>query len=406
MKRVIVLSLVLVGVILGYSNSKAAEPIHIGFNDVRSGPFKTNGDRIFLGLDVAVKEINKAGGLLGRPLEIAVEDNQLKPEIAVQKLKKLILEDKCEVVFQGSSSAVGLAISQAMPRYKKLFIPTGAFGMDITGKYFHPYVFRPDTNVAMLTKSMALYIGKQRKDLKKVYMINQDYSYGHDVANFYEKYIKEIAPDTEIVGKDFHPVFNKDFGPYISKVKASGADYLLTGNWGTDQIQLIIQARSLGLKIPFAGILQGDPITLAAMPGDEAVGNFAVMSFFPGLETPEAKKFEESFYEKSGGTWPQEHTWFAYKSMILYSEAVKKAGTLDINKLIKAFEALKWNGPTGTVTMRAKDHQAFQPMIVAQVVKKTKYFNFPSVKPIYVVPIEQLYYNPEEFGWKPYKEEK
>jgi branched-chain amino acid transport system substrate-binding protein len=402
-KMFVLLVVVLMGVTLGYNKVQAADPIYLGFNDVRSGPFKSNGDKFLMGLEVAVKDINKTGGLLGRPVELVVEDNQMKPEIAVQKLRKMILSDKCEAIFQGSSSAVALSICQAIPRYKKIYIPVAAFAMDLTGQNFSPYIFRTDANVAILSKTMAMYVGK-RKELKKAYMVNMDYSFGHDVANFYERFIKEIAPDTQFVGKDFHPMFNKDFAPYISKVNASGADYLLTCNWGTDLIQLLIQARSLGMKIPVAGILQADINALAAMPGEEALGNFGVASFMPGVDTPEARKLEESFYEKSGGTWPVEQVWYAYKGLILYAEAVKKAGSLDVDKIIKAFEGMKWNGPTGTVTMRAKDHQLMQPMIAGQVVKKTKYYDFPYLKPLQIIPPEQLDYKPEEFGWKPYKE--
>jgi len=405
MRKVVVLLVILMGMMLGYTQSQAAEPIHLGFNDVRSGAFKSNGDKFLLGLEVAVKEINKAGGLLGRPVELVVEDNQLKPEIAVQKLRKMIQSDKCEAIFQGSSSAVALAISQAMPRYRKIYIPVAAFAVDITGRNFEPYMFRTDANTAIQAKAMAMYLGK-RKEFKKVYMINMDYAAGHDAADYYGKFIKEVAPDTEIVGNDFHPMFNKDFAPYISKIKASGADYVLTQNWGTDLIQFIIQSRSLGLKIPIAGILMADINAMAAMPGDEAVGNFGVASFMPGLETPEAKKLEESFYEKSGGTWPVEQVWYGYKGMIIYAEAVKKAGSIDAKKVIKAFEGMKWNGPTGTAVMRAQDHQLMQPMIIGQVIKKTKYFSHPYLKPIQVIPAEQLDYKPEELGWKPYKEEK
>ena len=256
MKKMVFLLAIVMGVTMGYTKVQAADPIYFGFNDVRSGPFKSNGDKFLLGVEVAVKELNKAGGLLGRPIELVVEDNQMKPEIAVQKLRKLIQSDKCEVIFQGSSSAVALSISQVMPRYKKIYIPVAAFAVDITGKHFQPYMFRTDANTAIQAKTMAIYIGK-RKELKKVYMINMDYAAGHDAADYYEKFIKEIAPDTQIVGKDFHPIFNKDFAPYISKIKASGADYIYTNNWGTDQIQLIIQARSLGLKIPVCGSPHG-----------------------------------------------------------------------------------------------------------------------------------------------------
>jgi branched-chain amino acid transport system substrate-binding protein len=402
MRKIVVLLVILMGVTLGTTQAQAADPIYIGFNDVRSGAFKSNGDKFLQGIEVAVKDINSAGGVLGRPLELVIEDNQMKPEIAVQKLRKLIQSDKCEAIFQGSSSAVALSIAQAIPRYKKIYVPVAAFAMDLTGQNFSPYIFRTDANVAILSKTMAMYVGKQ-KSLKKAYMVNMDYSFGHDVANFYERFVKEVSPDTQILGKDFHPMFNKDFAPYISKVKASGADYLLTCNWGTDLIQLIIQARSLGLKIPVAGILQADINALAAMPGDEAVGNYAVASFIPGLDTPEAKKLEESFHQKSG-VWPVEQIWYAYKGVVLWAEAVKKAGSIDTAKVIKAFEGMTWNGPTGTVTMRAQDHQIMQPMVACQVVKKTKYYDHPYLKPLQIIPPEQLTYKPEDFGWKPYKE--
>src|SRR4030042_741985 len=116
MKKMVFLLAIVMGVMMGVTHVQAADPVHFGFNDVRSGPFKSNGDKFLLGVETAVKELNKAGGLLGRPIELGVEDNQMKPEIAVQKLRKQIESDKCEVIFQGSSSAVALSISQAMPR--------------------------------------------------------------------------------------------------------------------------------------------------------------------------------------------------------------------------------------------------------------------------------------------------
>ena len=112
------------------------------------------------------------------------------------------------------------------------------------------------------------------------------------------------------------------------------------------------------------------------------------------------------FYKLSGGLWPEEQVWYGYETLTMYFEAVKKAGSVDTDKVIKALEGLQWDGPTGTVTMRAKDHQAIQPMIINQVVKKTKYYDFPYIKPIYVIPAEQAAYNPEDFGWKPYTGEK
>lgn len=168
------------------------------------------------------KEANDAGGILGKKIEIVVEDNQMKGEIAVQKLKKMILQDGCQVIIQGSSSGVGGALAQQMPRYKKIYLDTAAEAMGITGENFTPYTFRTCLNAGMHVKALAQHFGN--KGYKKVFLINQDYSWGYDVAKYYKMFIKQIAPDTEIVGEEFHPVFNKDFAPYISKILASGAD--------------------------------------------------------------------------------------------------------------------------------------------------------------------------------------
>ncbi len=399
MKKVCTLIVIFIGFILAVNQVQAAPPIVIGYNDILSGPFKSNGDAYLLGIEQAVKEINDTGGILGRSIKIVKEDNQMKPEIAIQKLKKMILKDKCEVIFGGGTSASCIAIGQAIPRYKKLFVTSG-MALDITGKHFNRYVFRPTFNVLLNIKAMAFYMGKQ-KQFKKVYMINQDYSYGHDSAALYERFIKEFSPGTEIVGKDFHPMFNKDFAPYISKIKASGADYVYTGNWGMDLSQLIIQSRSLGMNLPISGTLLGDPNSLRAIPGDQAIGSFGVDIFMLGVDTSKARKFEDSFYKASGETWPVGQINIGYQMAMMYAEAVKKAESLDVEKVIKAFEGLKWEGPAGTVTMRAKDHQAVQPMVIGQVVKKTKYFNFPYMKPVQVIPSEQIAYKPEDFGWKP-----
>ena len=193
MKKMVFLLAIVMGVTLGYQKAQTAEPVYVGLNEVRSGPFRMTGDRVLSGLEVAIKELNKAGGVLGRPVELVVEDNQLKPEIALQKLRKMIQSDKCEVIIQGSSSAVSQSLSQVMPRYKKPLLAVCSFAMDLTGKHFNPFVFRTDANAAMMTKSMALYIGKQKKEFKKVYMINQDYSFGHDVADFYERFIRDFS---------------------------------------------------------------------------------------------------------------------------------------------------------------------------------------------------------------------
>jgi len=400
MKRFGLLMAVLAALVLISPFAIAADVVKLGVDEVRSGAFKSNGDRIIWGIKAAVKEANDSGGILGKKIELVIEDNQMKGEIAVQKLKKMILKDGCQIIIQGSSSGVGGAIAQQMPRYKKIYLDTCAEAIGITGKNFTPYTFRTCLNAGMHVKGLAQYFGK--KGYKKVFLINQDYSWGHDVAEYYEKFIKMIAPDTQIVGKEFHKVFNKDFAPYISKIQASGADYIISGNWGTDMTQLIVQSRNLGLKIPIGCTFLDDDAVMA-VARESAMGCIEANMYLLGVDTPKAKAFEDTFHKSSGGKWPSFTAMEAYIGTKMYFAAVKKAGTFETEAVIKAFEGLTWEGPVGTLTMRKEDHQNQTPVVIGEVVTKTKYYDFPYVKPIKILTADQVSMTLEESGWKPYK---
>jgi branched-chain amino acid transport system substrate-binding protein len=400
MKRFGLLMAVLAVLVLISPFAIAADVVKLGVDEVRSGAFKSNGDRIIWGIEAAVKEANDSGGILGKKIELVIEDNQMKGEIAVQKLKKMILKDGCQIIIQGSSSGVGGAIAQQMPRYKKIYLDTCAEAIGITGKNFTPYTFRTCLNAGMHVKGLAQYFGK--KGYKKVFLINQDYSWGYDVAEYYEKFIKMIAPDTQIVGKEFHKVFNKDFAPYISKIQASGADYIISGNWGTDMTQLIVQSRNLGLKIPIGCCFLDDDAVMA-VARESAMGCIQANMYLLGVDTPKAKAFEDTFHKSSGGKWPSFVIMEAYIGTKMYFEAVKKAGTFETEAVIKAFEGLTWEGPVGTLTMRKEDHQNQTPVVIGEVVEKTKYYDHPYVKPVDIIPADQVSMTLEESGWKPYK---
>ena len=400
MKRFGLLMAVLAVLVLISPFAIAADVVKLGVDEVRSGAFKSNGDRIIWGIEAAVKEANDSGGVLGKKIELVIEDNQMKGEVAVQKLKKMILKDGCQIIIQGSSSGVGGAIAQQMPRYKKIYLDTCAEAIGITGKNFTPYTFRTCLNAGMHVKGLAQYFGK--KGYKKVFLINQDYSWGYDVAEYYEKFIKMIAPDTQIVGKEFHKVFNKDFAPYISKIQASGADYIISGNWGTDMTQLIVQSRNLGLKIPIGCCFLDDDAVMA-VARESAMGCIQANMYLLGVDTPKARAFEDTFHKSSGGKWPSFVIMEAYIGTKMYFEAVKKAGTFETEAVIKAFEGLTWEGPVGTLTMRKEDHQNQTPVVIGEVVEKTKYYDHPYVKPVDIIPADQVSMTLEESGWKPYK---
>jgi branched-chain amino acid transport system substrate-binding protein len=379
----------------------AADTVNFGVCEIRSGAFKTNGDRTIWGIEAAVNEANDQGGLLGKQIQLVIEDNQGKGEIGVQKTKKLVMQDNCVVVIQGSSSGVGGAIGQAMPRLKTIYLDTNAEAMGITGENFNPYVFRTCLNAGMHVKALANYFGTKTK-LRKVFLINQDYSWGYDVAKYYEMAIKQFSPDTQIVGKEFHPVFNKDFAPYVSKIAASGADYVISGNWGTDLTQLVVQGRKLGMEIPIGATFLDDDGVMG-IAREAAEGCIQANMYILGIDSDKAREFEDTFHKYSDGKWPSFVIMEAYIGTKMFIEAVRKAGSFDTDKVIKAFEGMTWEGPIGPITMRAEDHQAQSPAVIAEYAPSTKYYDFPYLKPIMTIPASDISVSLEDSGWKPYK---
>ena len=400
MKRLWIFCLLAAALALTASSAVAGGVVKLGVNEIRSGAFKSNGDRYLIGIKAAVKEANDAGGVAGKKIELVVMDNQMKGDIAVRNVKRMILQDKVQAILHGSSSGVGGAIAQVMPRYKKIYLDLGAEAMGITGKNYNPYVFRTCLNAGMHIKALAQYFAK--KGYKKVFLINQDYSWGHDVAKYYEMFIKELAPDTQIVGKEFHKVFNKDFAPYISKIQSSGADYVISGNWGTDLAQLIKQSRSLGMNLPI-GCTFLDDDTVGPLAGKSSLGCVSANMYILGVDQPKAQAFEKQFYKSSGGTWPSCVIMTSYIGTKMYLQAVAKAGTFDTEKVIKAFEGMQYQGPVGTITMRKGDHQSQTPVVIGEVKGKTKYYSFPYVSPVDIIPADAVSLTLQQSDWKPYQ---
>jgi branched-chain amino acid transport system substrate-binding protein len=403
MRRKTLSSIIIIGICFFMETAAwSANTVNFGVCEIRSGAFKSNGDRTIWGIEAAVKETNSHGGLLGKQIKLVIEDNQGKAEIGVQKTKELVMQDNCIVVIQGSSSGVGGAIGQAMPRLKRIYLDTNAEAMGITGENFNPYVFRTCLNAGMHVKALAKYFGTKTK-LRKVFLINQDYSWGYDVAKYYTKAIKQFAPDTEIVGKEFHPVFNKDFAPYISKISASGADYVITGNWGTDLTQLIVQGRKLGMNLPIGATFLDDDGVMG-IAREAAKGCIEANMYVLGIDTDKAREFENTFHKYSDGKWPSFVMMESYIGTRMFIEAVRKAGSFDTDKIIKAFEGMTWEGPIGPITMRPEDHQVQSPAVIAEYAGQTKYYDFPYLKPIMTIPANEISLTLEDSGWKPYKQ--
>jgi branched-chain amino acid transport system substrate-binding protein len=369
----------------------AAEPIKIAIFDPRSGPFKPTGDTYAAAIEFLAEEINESGGLLGRKVEIIEEDSQLKPDVAVRKATKNIMEG-VKFIATGTGTHIALALQQVAAKEKVIFFSYGAEGGEVTGKFCGSYTFRVSPNTEMRSQAIANFLAT--KPFRRFYAINMDYAFGHDAAQGFIRRVKQVMPDAKIVGDEYHPIANKDFGPYISKIIAAKPEVIFTGNWGVDLVNLIKQSRDLGMKAPFICYYLNDPIVVMPPLKEAAIGSWACEAYMLTVRTPANKDFLRRWSEKKkfveAYKWPFGSMGKAYNGTKFVTEAIKKAGKLDIPTIIKTWEGMPWEGITGPMVMRAEDHQVMMPLPVGEIVKTTgEFYPFPYVGEPYMVPIEK-----------------
>jgi ABC-type branched-subunit amino acid transport system substrate-binding protein len=227
------------------------------------------------------------------------------------------------------------------------------------------------------------------KPYRNFYIICQDYVFGHDVAKTFKEQIKRYIPDAEIVGENFHPVRAKEFGPYITKIKSAGADVVFCGSWGSDGIELVRQARSLGLKAPFPiAFPSGVAPCMGSWLKEDSVGIHTAIGYTMHVNTPENKAMIAKYHEQHKDDelidtrWPTAGVGQTILGWQMVFAAVEKAGSLDPGRIIEAFEGFWYKTCVGWWHMRKCDHQVILPMFGGVFASgKNPYFDIPWLGP-------------------------
>ena len=350
--------------------------VRIAFIDPLSGGASSAGIAAQKVMTFAIDRINAAGGLNGQKLELLSFDNKVSPQESLIALKKA-LDDGARYVFQGNGSAVAHAVTDAILKYNErnpgkevLFFNYAAVDPPLTNEKCHFWHFRFDADVDMKMSALTDFMAKQ-PEIKKVYLINQDYSFGKSVAAAAQAMLAKKRPDVKIVGDELHPLQKvQDFSPYVAKIKASGADSVITGNWSADMLLLIKAAKDAGLKVRwytyYAGAL-GAPAAI----GKDGVGVITQVTEFHNNVQPQLDPLDVAFHK----IYKDDE--FGYYRLFtafeLLAAAAKQAKSNDPVKVARALEGLKLNTSMGAVEMRADNHQLLQPLFVATLSDKAKY---------------------------------
>jgi len=371
-RKICLAALVLAWSLIGVSMA-ATETIRIAVIDPFSGPAALHGEMGSRHTQMAVDDVNARGGVLGGArLELVLFDNKSSPQESLVVLKQAI-DQNIRLITQGVGSHVAHALSDAVVKYNQrnpgheiLYLNNGATDTPLTEEKCNFWHFRFDANLDMKIDALTGVLSGQ-KAAKKLYMINQDYAYGHSFRRVARDMLGKRRPDIEIVGDELIPLGKvKDFAPYVAKIKSSGADTVLTGNWGSDLALLIKSAEESGLKATFYtnyGFLVGTPRAFGAA-GANRVKTVA------GWNANIAGHPLERYFLDYKKRYKEDWGFMAYKYFVeMLALAIDKAGSADPVRIATALEDMRYDGGVGEVWMRADDHQIIMPLFVSTFVK-------------------------------------
>ena len=355
------------------STSSAQEPVRIAFMDPLSGTFASIGNTGRTILEFAVDYFyNSKGGILGgRMIEVVSLDNKQSPNETQLQFRRAVSEE-IQIIFQGNSSAVASTLSQTISRHNRrnpgqevLQINYSAVDPILTEDNCSFWHFRFDAHANMKLNILTDFIAAD-PDISSMYIIGQDYSFGQVVSDTTIKLMNEKRPDIEIVGNEFHPIGQvKDFTPYVTKIVSSGADAVVTGNFGADMVSLARSIIDSGLDIPIYTFYAAyDGITATLGEGGKNKIRLIHNGVANPLPTEARKQFNRDFkiaHPNYDVTQPR-----IVNALQMVVAAMEETQSTDPYDVALALEDMRFTTMSGEeIWMRAQDHQIFQGLSVS-----------------------------------------
>jgi len=387
-----------------------------------SGPAAVVGQIYYICAQWAAHDINKRGGILvdgkKKLVQIIKADTQSKPAIAKKVCERMILQEKVHVLWGTNGSHIMKVINQVAKKYKVIAQCTAALSDELyNAQNFTRYSFMSSFSCNQIGNAAAYYYGKVRKKEKKFYILCQDYLFGHSMAKGFKDGLKRYYPEAEIVGEDYHKLFATDYAPYLTKIKASGAEVIYTGDWIPDAANLLKQARKMGVTLPFINTFIDEPnflheVGIEGTKGLLNINQYAVAN--PAFKSDDEIRYYKAWNDLWKNKWKKPFNTWLYKhpagNIGSYTQqtywllsVIERAGSTDPEKIIKVWEGDSYQMVHGKVIkMRACDHKAIQDLAAIEFVppaEQKQSFNIPpyyyfkgcsNAGPIHVIPAAKV----------------
>ena len=370
--------------------AQKGETVKIAWLNPLSGLMAAVGTNQLKTFQFFAEEFNKKNAA-GVKFEIIPIDNKLSPQETTSALRSA-LDQGARYIVQGNGSGPALAIIDALeknnarnPGKEALYLNYAAVDPDLTNSKCSYWHFRLDADTSMKMEALTTWM-KDQPDIKKVYILGQNYAHGVQVSKYAKEDLKVKRPDIQIVGDDLHPLAQvRDFSPYIAKIKASGADTVITGNWGSDLALLIKAANDSGLNVKFYtyyAVTTGTPTAMGAA-SDGKVYQVGYAHYNMGGDM---QKYADDFKKKFNDDL---YTTDIYTVFQALTEAFVKTKSTDPVKVAAAMEGLKFKSFNGDIELRKTDHQAQQGLYITRWEKATaKYPYSPENTGYTLVPVK------------------
>jgi branched-chain amino acid transport system substrate-binding protein len=361
----------------------AQAQVKIAYIDPLSGGAATIGEHGLKHIQYLVEQVNAKGGVInGQKLEVVAYDNKGSPQESLVQVQKAI-DAGVRFITQGNGSGAAIAISEFVAKFNErnpgkevLYFNYAAVDPALTNEKCSYWHYRWDANSDIKMAALTNFM-KDKPEIKKVYIIGQDYSFGHAVRNAANSMLRKKRPDIQVVGDELHPLLKiTDFAPYVAKIKASGADSVITGNWGNDMSLLLKAAADAGLQVNwytyYAGGA-GGPTAIKQTGLDHRV--YQISEWHTNVPSAEMEAFADAFLKKYGGSSGQGWWYLRMKNqMDMFVLALNKAKSADPKKVALALNDMKFKNILGAeVFMRPTDHSLFQDMYISSFGSGTKH---------------------------------
>ena len=386
-----------------YESPTGDDTIKIGYINSFSGPGAVNGRNYWIPNSFVVYDINKRGGIMvdgkRKMIEIIKGDNQGKAALTKKMSEKLCLQDKVDVLWGNSGSHLCLITQHVAKKYKTIYVnPLSQSEHLMNAENFNRYTFRPCLTTSQFAYATAYYYKSQKE--RKFYILNQDYSFGHETAEHFKEGLKKYVPDAVVVGEAYHPLFLKDFAPYITKISASGAEVIFTSDWDPDIANFIKTARQLGVNLPFANCFCVAASTFKSLGGPGGAGCVNIYDYTLSIDSPSNNTFVDIYHESwkkwtspyniTMSMWPNNGIGLCINTLYWLYSVIERAGSTDPEKIIATWEGDEFKGITdGVMKMRADDHQVIHELYATVYAYPNRFLDDAAYcGPVTVIPAE------------------